>query len=98
MQQAISKKIHSIRQKPQHIRERYLVLAMAVLTPIVLTIWYATFRAESQTRIGFVNSVVGNVKDTVNDTTYQKTFSVPSFEQLHGVPASLSPATSAGNQ
>ncbi len=98
MQQAISKKLRSIREKPQHVRERYLVLGMAILTPIVLTIWYATFRADSHSRSNFVNSVVGSVKGTINDSTYQKTFSVPTLEQLNSTPASLSPNTDSGNQ
>lgn len=43
---ATPKFVHNLRAKPIHVRERLLILSMAVVTPLLLTIWYAGFRVD----------------------------------------------------
>ena len=85
MQQAIIKKIHAIRQKPQHVRERYLVLGMAIVTPFILTIWYMTFRMQNSNRAEVIKGVVGNVTNTLKDPSYKNMFSIPSADQVNQI-------------
>ena len=81
---SLSKKLDAIRKKPQRVRERYLLMSMAVLTPVVLTIWYASFRFETSTKAPFVGSIVKSIKGVFKNPEYEKTFGTGTLEQMSG--------------
>ena len=69
------KTIEKIRQKPQHVRERILLVSMAVFIPIILTVWYATFQFESHSSgISFFKGIGSTISNTLGSPTYKNTF------------------------
>ena len=42
----LSRKIHALRQKPQHVRERILLTCLIILVPLLLVGGYFAFRYE----------------------------------------------------
>ena len=43
MEENISRKIDSLREKPQHVKEAILLVSVAVAAAILLTFWVSTF-------------------------------------------------------
>lgn len=39
--------VEKVRQKPQHVRERMLLVLLAVIVPIIFVVWLATFGSET---------------------------------------------------
>ena len=65
----IHKKIKQVRAKPQRVRENILLVSMAILTPIVLTIWFANFTFSShEEEINTIKTVKSNITATYKDT------------------------------
>jgi hypothetical protein len=64
---SIHSKIAKLRQKPQHVRERILLVSIAVAAPILLTIWFATFSTGFRTSgNSFVKDIFGGFSKTFN--------------------------------
>jgi hypothetical protein len=86
---SLSTKLQELRKKPQHIRERYLLVAMAVIAPVLFTVWYATFKFEGPRGKTFVQGIVGGVQDAFDNPAYDETFKQATFEDVSGQPPAV---------
>ena len=84
MQKRIHKTIHNLRQKPQHVRERILLVTIAVITPVLFTVWFATFRFKSNITNTSFKDVSGAITKSYNNPIYNTDLILP---------ASLTPAS-----
>lgn len=74
------KVIEHIRNKPLHIRERILILAMAVAAPVLITVWYASFSTQPQeNRISTIEAVSGTIQSVTTNPEFAETFKSPSL-------------------
>ena len=72
--------LSSLRKKPRHVRERYLIAAMLVIAPALVVVWFVTFHYDSSTSgTGFFKSVGENVSSAFNSPVYKDTFGDTSF-------------------
>ena len=57
---SLSKKLQKVREKPQHVKERILVVTMAIIAALILSIWFLNFDLSKfnfkDTKIFFENS------------------------------------------
>lgn len=75
---SLATKLHAIRQKPRHVRERYLVLCLIVIAPILIMVWILTFRRDA----------VKGGTDSLRDmgSTVSESFSSPVYDETFGNP------------
>ena len=73
----IHKKIHQLRQQPEHVRERILLVCMAILAPILFSVWIATFRfTPHDSEIQKVQEVKSKITATYKDTVSAKDLNI----------------------
>ena len=89
---SFSKKLHAIRNKPRRVRERYLLLAMIIVAPVLILIWLITFQYDASTSgAGFFKSIGENVSGSFTNPVYKNTFGDTTFGG--GTKPSSAPAT-----
>lgn len=77
---SLSKKFHKIRQKPRHVRERYIIVVMLIVAPLLVLVWILTYRYDSSTSgTDFFKSIGSSVSTSFNSPVYKDTFGEPSF-------------------
>jgi hypothetical protein len=77
-----TKKIAAIRQKPRHVRERYLFAAMVIFAPVLVVVWLMTFHYDaSSSGTGFIKSIGSTVSGSFSSPVYKDTFGGTSFMQ-----------------
>ncbi len=89
---SLSKKLAAIRKKPRRVRERYLLVAMAIVAPVLFIVWFVTFHYDASTSgTGFFKSIGDNVSSSFTSPVYKSTFGDTSFgggtEQAPQTPA-----------
>jgi len=90
---SLKKTIHKIRQKPQHVRERILLVTLAVAAPLLFTIWFATFQFNKPSgSSAFLGEIKGTVSNSFNNPLYKETFGTPSLTS----PGTGTPAPASG--
>ena len=80
---SLSKKLHKIRQKPDHIKERILIVCMAIGVSIVLTVWVSTFN-PSGLKLQDTSNFIKSTKDYFTNsqgTVFDSKTSEQMFEQ-----------------
>ncbi len=74
------KVIEHLRDKPLHIRERILILAMAVAAPVLITVWYVSFSSKpADDRISTIEAVSGTIQSVTTNPEFADTFQTPSL-------------------
>ncbi len=69
---SLSRKIASLREKPEAVRTRILIVSMAVITGIVLTGWFFVFRLERGSSNQDTGAVTGFFKSV--GSSFSSTF------------------------
>ena len=69
---SFSTKLQKIRAKPQHVKERMLIVSMAMCVAVVMTVWFSTFSMSSLK----LNDVNAFFKDTKTFFTREDQYSV----------------------
>ncbi len=65
----LSRKIHALRQKPQHVRERILLICLIILVPLLLVGGYFAFRYErAHAKRGSSNEMFKNLGAVFSNT------------------------------
>lgn len=75
---SLAQKLHAIRQKPRHVRERYLVVCLIIIAPILFVIWILSFRRDA----------VKGGTDSLRaiGSTVSESFSSPIYDEAFGKP------------
>lgn len=72
---SLSEKLAAIRAKPRRVRERYVIVAMLILTPTLFLVWFLTYRYDSSTSgTSFFKSVGDSASASFNSPVYKNTF------------------------
>lgn len=75
---SLSTKLHAIRQKPRHVRERYLVLCLIIIAPILLVIWILSFRRDAvKGGTDSLRAIGSTVSESFASPIYDETFGNP---------------------
>lgn len=78
----IAKKIHALRQKPQHVRERILLTCLIILVPLLLIGGYFAFRYErAHAKRGSSTSIFKNFGSFLSNTVQDAKQGVSDFKQ-----------------
>jgi hypothetical protein len=70
---SLSKTIQNLRQKPEGVRQRILLITMVIIAVIVFAFWIFIFRFErssvqgSSSTVNFFKSIGGSISKTVQD-------------------------------
>ena len=64
---SLEKKLQKIREKPDHVKERILIVTMAILASLVLTVWISNF-SFSDFNFKDAGTFLGNTKDYFSST------------------------------
>ncbi len=70
---SLSKKLANLRKKPQRVRERILIVAMAIIAPVLIFVWIATFSAPTAGQ--------GSTTDTIR-SAFTQAFGNPYYKNL----------------
>lgn len=75
---SLSGKLRAIRQKPRHVRERYLVLGLIVAAAVLLALWILTFRLDAvKGGSDSVRAIGSRVSESFADPAYSDAFGTP---------------------
>ena len=91
----LKKTISYIRQKPQHVRERILMLTMAVIAPALFTVWFATFHFKSNVSNSAISDLTSNISDSFNNPVYNTELVFPSVTTPASAGTALTPQTTS---
>ena len=77
---SFSSKLASIRAKPRRVRERYLLVTMLAIAPILFVVWFLTYHYDGTTSgTYFFKSIGSSVAKSFNDPVYDDTFGQSTF-------------------
>lgn len=72
---SLSRKLQAIRQKPRHVRERYLVLCLLIIAPILLAVWILSFRRDAvKGGADSLRAIGSTVSESFSSPIYDETF------------------------
>ena len=78
MEERITKKIHTLRGKPQHVREAILLIVIAIAAAVLLTFWVSTFRFSAPKANSPESGAIGLFKNSFSGITAGSTSTNPS--------------------
>jgi hypothetical protein len=74
----IQKLVHNLRQKPQRVRERIVLVLFVVISPILFIVWSLTFQyTATGTSADLFKKVGATISGTFSNPLYKNTFGTP---------------------
>ncbi len=70
--------IQKIRNKPQRVRERIVLVLVVVISPVLFIVWSLTFHSADTGNSGdFVKTIGSTISGTFSNPVYKDTFGSP---------------------